>query len=306
MRHSTGSGTRRQQTGVCTSSSSGRGEGEHGGGQSGPDTAEVTTTTTTQLSADHLPAAAPLYLAAGRRVTCSAWPCARCDGAPWQRDSCSSVQLRSAAQQPRRAGLGWHQQCLTSASVRSSSVLDTGRTVTHTNPPWPGTRPGPGRPAWRTRWAPASTCDSRQWPVWAPRSSAQSCAATVQHLCSELLQCCSARPLAHFMTPCQIDWTSHSLRTIAIEVSFILGIPTFFPLYCLQTETDTHTLALHWCNIKHNDLDTINSYTAHPISPEHLPCLLTLHPMSHRWCSSVPIVKRPMQKSSYAMSLFPM
>ena len=73
MRHSTGSGTRRQQTGVWPSSSSGRGEGEHGGGQSGPDTAEVTTTTT-QLSADHLPSAAPLYLAAGPRVTCEDVP----------------------------------------------------------------------------------------------------------------------------------------------------------------------------------------------------------------------------------------
>ena len=75
MRHSTGSGTRRQQTGVWASSSSGRGEGEHGGGQSGPDTAEVTTTTTTtQLSADHLGCPRPAIFSSRARVTCEDVP----------------------------------------------------------------------------------------------------------------------------------------------------------------------------------------------------------------------------------------
>ena len=65
------------------------------------------------------PVSAPLYLAAGPRVTCEDVP-----GVTGLRDSdsCSSVQLRSAAQQPRRAGLGWHQQCSTGGSVRSTAV----------------------------------------------------------------------------------------------------------------------------------------------------------------------------------------
>ena len=74
MRHSTGSGTRRQQTGVCPAPAAGEGKGNMEGGSRAPTLRRSPPPPPPSYLLTISPVPAPLYLAAGPRVTCEDVP----------------------------------------------------------------------------------------------------------------------------------------------------------------------------------------------------------------------------------------